>query len=158
MNLHIISLVFTQEETQIFGVLLKMSSYQILGDNNIINKKTKWHLFFQIMVFAAVCPTLIFQSTYWTRVLRNVPFQNATKNNSILLTYLTGDSIIFFPPQETESRQGSLWFDGMLHTTIINEQCFLRVEHLIKEKHGNYFYSLFWTLLNWLLYYCTPHQ
>jgi Leucine-rich repeat (LRR) protein len=24
-----------------------------------------------------------------------------------------------------------------------DEQCFLRVEHLIKEKHGNYFYSLF---------------
>jgi hypothetical protein len=36
----------------------------ILGDNTIINKQTKWHLFFQIMVFIAVCSTLIFQSTY----------------------------------------------------------------------------------------------
>jgi hypothetical protein len=61
---YLTSLVLTQEETQIFGVLLKMDSYQILGDNTIINKQNKWHLFFQIMVFIAVCPTLILQSTY----------------------------------------------------------------------------------------------
>jgi hypothetical protein len=39
------------------------------------NQQAKWHLFFQIMVFIAVCPTLIFQSTYWTSVLRNAIFQ-----------------------------------------------------------------------------------
>jgi diphthamide biosynthesis methyltransferase len=61
------------------------------------------------MVFIAVCSTLIFQSTYWTRVLRNVPFQNATKNKSMLSTYVTGDSmIVLYPTREWKSTMISL--------------------------------------------------
>jgi hypothetical protein len=61
------------------------------------------------MVFIAVCPTLILQSTYWTRVLRNVPFQNATKNNSMLSSYLTGESmIVLSPTREWKSMMFSL--------------------------------------------------
>jgi hypothetical protein len=57
-------------------VLAKIVSYQSVGDIITAKKQTEWRRFFQMKTFIAVSPTHKFQSTYSTRTLRNVHFDN----------------------------------------------------------------------------------